>query len=112
MTPSLETALADARAIVTHGYPWWLRPFLMNGVVAITLGRRIYLAGDVTAEQLDRFLRHELVHVQQIRRHGLLRFYARYAAEYIGHRRRGLSSGEAYRRISFEREALAAEDTV
>lgn len=112
MTPSLEQAISDARAVVRYTFPWWLRPFLMSGVVGITLGRRIYLARAVTQDQLERFLRHELVHVRQIQRFGLIRFYARYLAEYLGHRRRGLSSAEAYRRISFEMEALAAEETV
>jgi hypothetical protein len=112
VTQSLQQAIADARAIVRYTFPWWLRPFLMGGVVGITLGRRIYLARDVSTEQLERFLRHELVHVRQIRRLGLVGFYARYIAEYLGHRRRGLSSAEAYRRISFEMEALAAEETV
>ena len=112
LSRTLEQAIADARAVVRYTFPWWLRPFLLSGVVGITLGRRIYLAREVSQQQLERFLRHELTHVRQIQRLGLIRFYARYASEYIGNRRRGLSSSEAYRRISFEMEALAAEETV
>jgi hypothetical protein len=84
----------------------------MGNVVGVTLGRRIYLARDIGERHLERFLRHELVHVRQIRQHGLLRFYWRYASEYLAHRWRGLSSAEAYRNISFEIEALASEETL
>ncbi len=108
----LQTAVADSRAVVRFAFPWWLRPFLMRNVVGITIGRRIYITGEVTQEQLERFLRHELVHVRQIGRYGLVGFYTRYVVEYVRLRRRGLSAGDAYRNISFEIEALAAEDTV
>lgn len=88
-----------------YRFPWWLRPFLLRGVAGITLGRRIYIeGGDVAA-----VLRHELVHVRQIERLGLWRFYWSYLREYAANRWRGLPSAEAYRRISLEREAFAAE---
>jgi hypothetical protein len=108
----IEHAISDVRARVRFRYPWWLRPFLMRGVVGITLGRRIYLDGTVSQRNIERFLRHELAHVRQINRVGLLQFYWRYLAEYVQLRRRGLSSSEAYRNISFEMEAAAAEESV
>jgi len=91
--------------IVRYRFPWWLRPFLLRGVVGITLGRRIYVEGD----DPERTLRHELVHMQQIARLGLLRFYSRWIREYLAQRFRGASADQAYRRISFEIEAFAAE---
>jgi hypothetical protein len=97
------------RAKIIDGYPWWLRPFLLSGVAAITLGRRIYIDATVSAKQRERFIRHELMHVAQIGRLGLIRFYWQYLAEYFRHRRRGLPPAEAYRNISFEMEAAAAE---
>jgi hypothetical protein len=93
--------------IVKYRFPWWLRPFLLRDVVAITLGRRIYLDGRIA--DVDRLLRHELVHVRQIQRMGIVRFYWSYLHEYIGNRRRGWPPAEAYSRISLEREAFAAE---
>ena len=48
---------------------------------------------------------HEEVHLNQIRRLGVLRFYCQYLYEYWLGRRRGLNHLEAYRNISFEREA-------
>lgn len=108
----LRAAADSARARVRRGYPWWLRLFLLRGVIGITLGRRIYVAPQVSGRELERLLRHELAHVRQVARHGLFRFYWRYLAEYVTLRRAGLSPAAAYRAISFEKEALAAEETV
>jgi hypothetical protein len=93
-------------AIVRIGFPWWLRPFVRRGVAGITLGRRIYIAA---AHGSDALLRHELVHVRQAGELGLPRFLWRYAAEYVKNRRRGMHHEAAYRGISFETEAFAAE---
>jgi hypothetical protein len=109
---AIESAVLAARARLTIGYPWWLRMFLLKGVAGITLGRRIYIASNIAGPALERLIRHELAHVRQIARHGFIIFYWRYLVEYLRHRRAGLSSIEAYRRISFEKEALAAEETV
>lgn len=106
---SLEQAIAEARAKVRVGYPWWLRPWLMRGVIGITLGRRIYLDMRAAPASIERLLRHELAHVRQINRLGLLRFYWRYVAEFIHHFRRVRSIGQAYNLISFEQEAAEAE---
>jgi hypothetical protein len=92
------------------GYPWWLRPFLMKDVVAITLGRRIYLRSGIADSSVERLLRHELAHVRQIERHGLFRFYFLYAAEFVRHFRRVRSISGAYAMISFEIEAVTAEE--
>ena len=97
---------------VRLGFPFWLRPFVVDGVLGITLGDRVYLDPSVT--QLDTariigILRHEVVHVNQYRRHGVVAFLARYAYEYLHNRLKGMSSSEAYREISFEKEAFAGE---
>jgi hypothetical protein len=101
----LQARLDAARATVKFRFPWWLRPFLLHGVAGITLGRRIYVEGD----DLVRIVRHELAHVQQIARLGLLRFYWTWIREYVGYRISGSSSSEAYGRISLEIQAFAAE---
>lgn len=103
----LQAAITETRAVVRFHFPWWLRAVLLPGVAGITLGRRIYLGA--TAD-VARSLRHELVHVRQIARVGLFTFYWRWIAEYVANRRRGMSSDEAYRRISFEEEAFSAEN--
>jgi hypothetical protein len=93
-------------AIVRVGYPWWLRLFVHRNVAAITLGRRIYVAEEAS----ETILRHEMVHVRQAGELGLARFLWRYVAEYLKNRRRGMAHDEAYRAISFEVEAFAAEN--
>lgn len=98
------------RPKIRVGYPWWLRPFLMKGVLAITLGRRIYVRAGVAESYMERLLRHELAHVRQIERLGLMRFYTLYLAEFARHFRRVRSIPRAYAMISFEIEAVAAEE--
>jgi hypothetical protein len=105
----IDEVIAETRARVQFHYPWWLRPFLMKGVGAITIGRRIYVGSGV-GEHLDGLLRHELQHVRQINKRGLLRFYILYVVEYLKNVRAGMTSYEAYRNISFERDARAAEE--
>ena len=95
--------------LIHRGYPWWLRPFLRRDVAAITLGRHIWVSAAVRGEAMEALLRHERVHVAQQARLGLLWFLLRYLGEYGANRLRGLGAEEAYRRISFEEEAFAAE---
>lgn len=108
----IQALVANAGARV-RTYPWWLKPFVMRGVIGITLGRTVYLSETFLERpraEVERLVRHELVHVRQVARLGLLRFLWRYASEYVRNRRAGMPSGEAYRRISFEQEAYAAEE--
>lgn len=110
----LQAALDQARARVHFHYPWWLRPFLQRGVIGIALGRRIYIAPEMLerpAGEVEQLIRHELAHVRQVARLGLIRFLWRYLAEYIALRRQGKSSSAAYNAISFEREAREAEES-
>jgi len=98
--------MKSTEAIVRIGYPWWLRPFVHRRIIAITLGRRIYVAAGQASDSL---LRHELVHVRQAGELGVPRFLWRYVMEYVRNRRRGMAHDDAYRAISFEIEAFAEE---
>ena len=113
---NLPQDVADAvdavNARVRVGYPWWLRLFLMRDVVGITLGRRVFLSAKAAPASAERLLRHELVHVRQINRLGLLRFYWRYLYEFGLHFARVRSIGKAYDLISFEQEAVRAEHAI
>jgi hypothetical protein len=109
----VQQQISALGARIVPRYPWWLRPFVGRGVIAVTLGRRIYLSADFVrrrAGEAEGLLRHELVHVEQVARLGVLRFVIRYLREYVALRRQGLRHFEAYRRISFEVEAFAAEE--
>jgi hypothetical protein len=110
LPPRLLDTIAESRAKVCFGYPWWLRPFLMRDVIAITLGRRIYVREAMAIERLERLLRHELAHVRQVRQLGLIRFLWRYLREFGRHWWRLRDLTKAYSAISFEIEACAAED--
>lgn len=48
---------------------------------------------------------HEFIHVQQIKRHGVGKFYFLYLYEYLRHRLKKKRHYEAYMAISFEKEA-------
>ena len=78
---------------------WLVAP----GASATTLGRLVFMRPD--AVDRPRLLRHELVHVAQYRRVGVLRFLARYTREYVGWRLRRYPHWAAYRRIAYEIEA-------
>lgn len=54
-------------------------------------------------------LSHELVHVEQVGRLGVARFYATYLLEYARGLARTRRHRRAYREISFEREAYERE---
>ena len=87
-----------------------MRVILAQDVIAITLGRSIYLRGVMASPGFERTLRHELVHVRQVNELGLLRFLWRYLTEFFRHWRRLRHAGAAYSAISFEVAARAAED--
>lgn len=97
------------------GYPWWLRPLLARNVIGITLGRTIYLSravSDFSEDFVQRLMRHELAHVAQVNRHGLVRFLYLYVREFASHYRAERSLEKAYRKISFEAEAAEAEEAI
>ncbi len=55
-----------------------------------------------------RLLAHELTHVRQYGRSGSAIFLGRYVGEYLGRRLAGARHAQAYRELSFEREAEEA----
>jgi hypothetical protein len=88
---------------------------IWNGVLAITLGSRVYVdpsVAELPADRATAILRHEITHVNQYRRHGFVPFLYRYAFEYVRNRLSGLNAASAYARISFEQEAFAAEQII
>jgi hypothetical protein len=78
-------------------------PVLTPGVVAMTLGPWILVRRG--REQDAGLVAHELVHVQQWRELGVLRFLARYLGEYLRYRLQGQRHWSAYASISLEVEA-------
>ena len=54
-----------------------------------------------------KLINHELIHILQVRRDGILKFYFNYLKEYYLSRNKNLNHNEAYLSISYEKEAYA-----
>ncbi len=92
------------------------------GFGAITFGSRVLIARSIVRRGEDGLLRapgalvaHEATHVLQYERAGYVRFLFRYLREYSAALKKGSGRGlqrhwPAYRAISFEAEARAAEE--
>jgi len=91
--------------------PRLLHAVLGSRIAAITLGSRIYVErgrfeGIMQGEEPET-LAHELIHVDQWRRDGLVIFSVTYARDYLRLRILGLSHTAAYRHIGYEWAAYA-----
>ena len=85
------------------GYRLWVGGPVPKGADGITLGSLVIVrAGHEDSAHL---LRHELVHVRQWRRHGVLGFTARYLGSYVKWRVLRKGHRGAYLRIPLEIEA-------
>jgi hypothetical protein len=85
-----------------RGY-WLLVGPAAPGAAATTLGRLVMMRPSAVGDR--RLLHHELVHVAQWRRHGVVGFLVRYLGAYLRWRLRRWPHWAAYRRIPFEIEA-------
>ena len=108
--PRVRRLTAEVRAAFTHvpavdveRVRLIVVPVLTPGIVAITVGRFVFLRRGHEADH--GLIAHELVHVQQWREFGAPRFLVRYLGAYIRGRARGLGHWDAYRAIPFEAEA-------
>jgi len=86
-----------------EGYWRWVGGPVPPGSAAITLGRLIIVRERAAGD--PHLLRHELVHVEQWRRLGVVRFLAQYVGSYLLWRLRGHGHRAAYHRIPQEVEA-------
>jgi hypothetical protein len=84
-------------------------PWLTPGVAAMTLGRWILVRRG--REQDGGLIAHELVHVEQWRRQGVVPFLFRYLSDYLRLRLAGEPHWRAYAGISLEVEARARSGT-
>jgi hypothetical protein len=66
---------------------------------------RTILFKDAKTEIAPALLRHELIHLEQMDRHGIIRFYLIYFRDYLTNLWRLRDHDAAYRHIRFEREA-------
>lgn len=94
--------MRDVKRVYSH----WLPKYL--GASAVTLGYTIYFDRSMCLVP-DWLHKHENMHIEQIRRLGVVRFYTQYFLEYLSGRLRGKGHWDAYAQISFEIEAVKAE---
>jgi hypothetical protein len=84
------------------------RMLLQGRFGALTIGDRVLFLS--TIELHDQTIRrHELVHVEQWKRLGALRFLVKYIGEYLQLRRAGRDPDAAYHGVSFELDAYEGE---
>jgi hypothetical protein len=81
----------------------FLRRFKINGVVFYPF---VLFCDKLPSE---RIISHEQIHIDQIKKVGALTFYFSYIKQYLLGRRHGLNHDQAYRNISFEKEAYSNE---
>jgi hypothetical protein len=90
-------------------YRHWIfkLPFVRN-YRGMVVGRTILFKGD-KSEVSRTLFQHELIHQEQIDRHGVARFYVIYLRDYLSNLWRLRNHDAAYRNIPFEREAFERE---
>lgn len=86
-----------------EGWWLWVGGPVPPGASGVTIGRLVILRRG--HESSERLVRHELEHVAQYRRFGVLGFLRRYVASYVRLRLRGHTHRGAYRRVPFEASA-------
>lgn len=79
---------------------------LLRNYAAIVIGRWCYVKDDRASEVL---IRHELIHQEQMDRHGIAMFYLIYLKDYLYHFIKLRNHDQAYQAIPFEREAFERE---
>jgi hypothetical protein len=96
-----------SRVAVWAASPWF-RILWAPWVTAVALPWGIYLHPkrlEADAAELGPLIVHELAHIEQWRRLGVMRWFAAYMGGYRRARRSGLARTEAYRSIPLEVEA-------
>ena len=76
----------------------------------ITLYPFIFMLYDEKTSRESRILNHEWIHVTQIRKLGLFKFYGTYIVQYVKNLLTYWSFDKAYRAISYEIEAYDGQD--
>jgi hypothetical protein len=83
---------------------WIFKLPLARHYRGMVIGRTILFKGSEMEIPL-KLLRHELIHIEQIERIGITRFYCTYFRDYLANLWRFRNHDTAYRSIPFEQEA-------
>ena len=88
---------------------WIFKLPLARNYRGMVMGRTILFKGD-ESDVSPTLLRHELIHQEQIDRHGIARFYLIYLRDYLLNLYRLRNHDAAYRNIPFEKEAFERQN--
>jgi hypothetical protein len=102
-------AVDPERLLVREARPWFER-IVLRGVEAMALPYVVYVRPRTYTRprsEIARLVIHEMIHVNQWREEGYLRFARRYLGDYLRGRLRGKSHRDAYLAIGYEVEARA-----
>jgi len=98
----------DPATIAIRQASRWFRLFWAKGITAVALPWGIYAHPnrlDAPVADVGRLVVHELTHIDQWRRLGLLKWSRAYLGDYLRGRRAHLGHWAAYRAIGLEQEA-------
>ena len=88
-------------------YGHWLFKFLPEHTVGITLPWGVYFRSRTPRDSL---IRHETIHVMQIKGNGVIKFYSIYFKDYLLNMIKYRNMDIAYRKIPFEIEAYGRQN--
>jgi hypothetical protein len=110
-----ELPSVDPSRVPVFGAARWFRLFWAKRISAVAMPWGIYLHPRHLARplaDLGPLIVHELTHIAQWRRLGLIGWLRSYLGDYVRGRRSGLSSHQAYRAIRLEVEARETSRTM
>jgi hypothetical protein len=101
----------DPAAVPVKPAPVWLLRLWLPGIVGMAMPWGIYLHPGIYSDARSGqgpLIIHELMHVEQWRRHGTIGFLRRYLGDYLRNRFAGAGHHAAYEAIAAEAEARSA----
>lgn len=108
LLPLIQPVLPEQ--VTLRPAPSLMRQTWGKGIRAMTLGNTVYIDPTVLSgpkRPLGLLVIHELVHVRQWRKRGVIPFLGSYLSDYLKGRRQKLGHRGAYRQIGLEMEARA-----
>jgi hypothetical protein len=106
----------DPDAVVVRVASSWFRRLWARGITGVTMPWGVYVHPDVMGDyeagrdldHIGSLIAHELMHVEQLARLGVVAHSAQYLADYVRERLAGRRHWDAYRAVRLEQEARAA----
>lgn len=110
----------DPTTIEVRQAPRWFMALWARGIVAVAMPWAIYLTpammqrynAGAEPQRMGTLLVHELAHIEQVKRLGVVRHVLQYVSDYLRARLRGRRHWDAYRQIRLEVEARSIAQLV